>query len=114
VRRQQILEIGEEARNVSGMGRAIGYSEAADKFVIRGLLIDYSLKNGFKNSSVLSFTDMSNVERIEVLKASSSLLYARIEPGGVVNVVTKQPLAFPRRSGEITSDRHGILAGRST
>jgi len=108
---QEIREVGDVARTVSGMGRAIGYSEWADKFMIRGLLIDYALKNGFKNSSVLSFSDMANVERIEVLKGPSSLLYGRIEPGGVVNIVTKQPLSVHQQSGEFTLGRYGVTRG---
>src|SRR5262245_17445833 len=111
LRQQEIRDVGEVAKNVAGMGRAIGYSESADKFMIRGLLIDYALKNGFKTSSLLSFSDMANVERIEVLKGPSSLLYGRIEPGGVVNIVTKQPLAVRRQGGEITVGRYGVTRG---
>ena len=108
LQQQAIRAVGEVARTASGMGRAIGYSESADKFMIRGLLIDYTLKNGFKNSSVLSFSDMANVERIEVLKGPSSLLYGRIEPGGVVNIVTKQPLAVRHEYAELTLGRYGV------
>jgi len=111
LQQQEIREVGEVARTVSGMGRAIGYSEWTDKFMIRGLLIDYALKNGFKNSSLLSFSDMANVERIEVLKGPSSLLYGRIEPGGVVNIVTKQPLSVHHQSAEFTFGRYGVTRG---
>jgi iron complex outermembrane receptor protein len=111
LQQQDIREVGDVARTVSGMGRAIGYSEWADKFMIRGLLIDYALKNGFKNSSLLSFTDMANVERIEVLKGPASLLYGRIEPGGVVNIVTKQPLSVHHQDAEFTFGRYGITRG---
>lgn len=111
LQQQDIREVGEVARTVSGMGRAIGYSPSADKFMIRGLLIDYTLKNGFKNSSVLSFSDMANVERIEVLKGPSSLLYGRIEPGGVVNIVTKQPLAVRHEYADLTVGRYGVGRG---
>jgi len=111
LQQQEIREVGDVARTVSGMGRAIGYSEWTDKFMIRGLLIDYALKNGFKNSSLLSFSDMANVERIEVLKGPSSLLYGRIEPGGVVNIVTKQPLSVHHQSAEFTLGRYGVTRG---
>ena len=39
-------------------------------------------------------TDLANVERIEVLNGPSSVLYGQMEPGGTVNVVTKQPLPY--------------------
>lgn len=35
----------------------------------------------------------ANVERIEVLKGPSSVLYGQAEPGGVINIVTKKPQA---------------------
>jgi iron complex outermembrane receptor protein len=34
-----------------------------------------------------------NVERIEVLKGPSSVLYGQAQPGGIINIVTKKPLA---------------------
>ena len=38
---------------------------------------------------------MANVESVEVLKGSAAILYGMVEPGGMVNVITKQPLATP-------------------
>ena len=40
----------------------------------------------------------ANVERVEVLKGPSSLLYGRIQPGGLINTVTKRPLATKQAS----------------
>jgi len=42
-------------------------------------------------------TDVANLERIEVLKGPSALLYGRGEPGGTVNYVTRTP-AFETQS----------------
>src|SRR3546814_3182309 len=33
----------------------------------------------------------ANVERIEVLKGPASVLYGQMQPGAVINIVTKQP-----------------------
>jgi iron complex outermembrane receptor protein len=54
---------------------------------------------------------MANVERIEVLKGPASLLYGRIEPGGVVNIVTRQPLSVHQQRAEFTVGRYGITRG---
>lgn len=43
-------------------------------------------------SEFLSEIDTANVESVEVLKGPAAILYGRIEPGGMVNVVTKRPL----------------------
>jgi iron complex outermembrane receptor protein len=37
--------------------------------------------------------NVANVERIEVLKGPSSILYGRAKPGGMLNLVTKRPQA---------------------
>ncbi len=39
--------------------------------------------------------DAALIERAEVLKGPASVLYGRLEPGGVINLVTKRPLAIP-------------------
>jgi iron complex outermembrane recepter protein len=38
---------------------------------------------------------MANIESVEVLKGPAAILYGLVEPGGMVNVVTKQPLTTP-------------------
>ncbi len=39
--------------------------------------------------------DTQNVQSIEVLKGPSGALYGRSDPGGTVNILTKQPVALP-------------------
>lgn len=39
--------------------------------------------------------DAALLERVEVLKGPASVLYGRLEPGGVINLVTKRPVAAP-------------------
>ena len=104
---QQATRVGDAAANVSGVTRAIGLTDAGDRFTIRGFRTDYTLKNGFKNDALLTVTDMANVERIEVLKGPASILYGRIEPGGVVNIVTKQPTGTPHRSIQFLMNQFG-------
>jgi iron complex outermembrane recepter protein len=47
-------------------------------------------ENGWNDSQ-----QFANVENIEVLKGSAATLFGRVEPGGIINVITKQPLAKP-------------------
>ena len=48
------------------------------------------------------FRDVFNLESIEVLKGSSSLLFGRGTAGGVINQVTKTPGPEPRREAALT------------
>src|SRR5205085_10609162 len=35
--------------------------------------------------------EMSSLEKVEVLKGSAAILYGNVAPGGIINMVTKQP-----------------------
>lgn len=61
-------------------------------------------RNGVEFASLVDRLG-ANVERMEVLKGPASILYGRLEPGGVVNLVTAQPLASRELS---TSIRTGV------
>ncbi len=66
-------------------------------FVIRGLRTSNSGNIQYNGLPGLAarFNSPStvNVERIEVLKGPSSVLYGQAQPGGIINIVTKKPQA---------------------
>ncbi len=92
---QQVTELPEAVRNVSGVVRTYGYAGSTDNYTIRGFTADFNLRNGFRDRGFYSYTDPANIEQVEVLKGPASVLYGQFEPGGVVNYVTKQPLSEP-------------------
>lgn len=100
VTEQAALTLNEVVRNVSGIqpiyGGGYGY---ADVYVIRGLRMKF-LRDGVADGPTFvgyarSFSD---VERVEVLKGPGSAIYGRSEPGGTINLVTKQPTFTPLAS----------------
>ncbi len=88
---QQVINVKQAARNVSSvMPSSYQFYEA---YIIRGFDTGTNVyRNGLRQPS---FADQqtANVEQVEVLKGPAAVLYGRIEPGGLVNVVTKKPLA---------------------
>lgn len=59
------------------------------------------LKNGFSdNRGYNAPRDTANIESIEFLKGPSGALYGNSEPGGTINIVTKQPKFDPEYSIE--------------
>ena len=44
--------------------------------------------------------NLTNIESVEVLKGPAATLYGQAQPGGIVNLVSKQPLATPYYSVE--------------
>jgi iron complex outermembrane receptor protein len=88
----------EAIQNVSAVmrgGSALGEGEA---FTIRGFHQQDIFKDGFRDGEAISFglnatgpTDVSNLDRIEVLKGPAAILFGRGEHGGVVNYITRTP-----------------------
>ena len=104
---QQVTRIDQALRNVSGVAFTSGgdtsFGNAFDAVVLRGFATDSHLRNGVRIDSVGGDTEfytqqMANVESVEVLKGPAAILYGAVEPGGVVNIVTKQPQATPSYS----------------
>ncbi|MBP7140269.1 MAG: TonB-dependent receptor plug domain-containing protein [Opitutaceae bacterium] len=67
-------------------------------FSMRGYLVASAQRDGFADRviSAAGGFDYSYIERIEVVKGPSGILYGSHSPGGIVNFVSKRPLARPR------------------
>lgn len=94
---QQTIRVEQAIKNVSGVYRTNFFmGQATDEFIIRGFPTLRTYRDGTLNDfSLLGQQDLANIERLEVLKGPASILYGRIEPGGLVNLVTKKPLSSP-------------------
>jgi iron complex outermembrane receptor protein len=69
------------------------FTQGNNRFSIRGFDGDVTpQRNGFVGTR---YVDSGNVERVEVVKGPSSLLYGQITPGGTVNYITKRPQTKP-------------------
>jgi iron complex outermembrane receptor protein len=94
--------------NVSGI-RSYNNDVEGYTFNIRGFESLNMFRDGLIESyQVANIKEAANVERIEVLKGPASVLFGRIDPGGVINRVTKKPL-FASHYGldqEFGSDSH--------
>jgi len=77
--------------NVSSV--SVGYSPN-DRFIIRGFTVNNIYRNALR-APFATNRETQNLQSIEVLKGPSAMLYGRIEPGGLVNLVTKRPLFAP-------------------
>jgi iron complex outermembrane recepter protein len=97
---QQILRLDEAVRNVSGVSKASDFANQADRFNIRGFQQSTFLRNGFYDDG-LYLREMASIEQVEILKGPASVVYGRLEPGGVINLVSKKPLAQPHYNFEM-------------
>lgn len=93
IREQNATRLSDTYRNVSGVfeGDTFTSQRSDERPYIRGFPSRQIYRDGFPVRDV-GPQDMANVERVEVVKGPASMLYGLMEPGGVVNVVTKKPL----------------------
>ena len=104
---QQVIRLNEALRNVSGVRDDDSFAGTLDRINIRGFTQDVFLRDNFRQSQ-FSLRETANLERIEVLKGPASVLYGNLEPGGVVNLVTKKPLSEPYYSAELLVGSYGF------
>jgi iron complex outermembrane receptor protein len=93
-RDQAITTLESALENVPGV-RATTDTSSNYLYKVRGFTVSELFRNQVNPGYADFFTDLANVERIEVLKGPASILYGRAEPGGLINIVTKQPLFTP-------------------
>ncbi|MFQ4146061.1 TonB-dependent siderophore receptor [Chlorogloeopsis sp. ULAP02] len=115
LRDQNVIRLEEALRNVPGITTNVSSLYFANLFNIRGFTADQSnfLRNGLRDrlaGNALA-TDFSNVERVEVLLGPASVLYGGAAPGGIINVVTKQPLQDPFYAIDATIGNYDFYRG---
>ena len=73
--------------SLTQIGGFTGLSTAGT-FTLRGFSNSYQLRDGFYR---IGRYGASNIDRIEVIKGSSAAVYGRTDPGGMINMISKQP-----------------------
>ena len=89
---QQSIKLSDVIKNVNGIYLTSERGAAQESFGSRGY--DMSSNNMFRNGFRVnngSIPEISSLERIEVLKGGSALLFGNVAPGGILNMVTKKP-----------------------
>lgn len=89
---QQAVQIEDAVKNVSGVFPGFTFGGLSEEFMIRGFNTGFlSYRDGFRFPAAR--LSLANIERIEVVKGAATNLYGRIEPGGMINLITKRPQA---------------------
>ena len=103
-----IFELSDNLTQISGFtGLDVG-----GNFVLRGFTSSNQLRDGFFR---LGRYGSSNIDRIEVIKGSSAAIYGRTSPGGMINLISKQPKAaayqkFSVNAGDFDTRRYTLEA----
>ncbi|QIL73792.1 TonB-dependent siderophore receptor (plasmid) [Diaphorobacter sp. HDW4B] len=106
---QMVRSIDDALFNVSGITQANTLGGTQDAVIKRGFGFNRDgsiLRDGIR--TVLARNLTFTTERVEVLKGPSSVLYGTMDPGGVINMVTKKPqLSFAGQVGASVSSYGG-------
>ena len=102
---QQAITLGQALQNVSGASVSSGAASGilsglvSNGILLRGFQTTNYFRDGFRVDSSggpgADQRQFANVAAVEVLKGPGAILYGFSDPGGIVNIVTKQPLDTP-------------------
>ncbi|MGV0103006.1 TonB-dependent siderophore receptor [Nostoc sp. DSM 114160] len=97
---RKVRSLKEAVETVSGVVDAgSNFGAPSGGRIIRGFVQLGNFRNGYRdtgyNNDSFSLTGIGTIEQVEVLKGPASVLFGAVEPGGIVNVITKQPLSEP-------------------
>ena len=100
IEQQQSIRLSDVIKNANGVYVGSARGGAQESFWSRGydMSANNMFKNGFRFNSG-SIPEVASLEKVEILKGSSALLYGNVAPGGILNMVTKTPLF--KKGGEI-------------
>jgi len=92
---RNVTRLNEALETVSGVSSPFSRSGiTAGGRYIRGFSQVGNFRNGFSEGNEFDSLDpIATIERVEVLRGPASVLFGAIEPGGIVNTVTRQPLS---------------------
>ncbi len=109
---QQVQRVEDALENVSGVQQTLSSLNIASGFLIRGFDTTNLYRDGLRDpTNFTSGSELANIDRIEVLKGPAAVLYGQGELGGLVNLVTKQPLPDPFYSVEGTVGNFNLYGG---
>ncbi|MEH2276678.1 MAG: TonB-dependent receptor plug domain-containing protein [Nostoc sp.] len=109
---RNVRTLNESVETVSGVSNSADQSGATGKArSIRGFAAETNLRNGLSEGSFTLdnlLQPVGTIEQVEVLKGPASVLFGSLEPGGIVNIVTKQPLNEPYYKLEFEVGSYGF------
>lgn len=108
---QQVIRLNDALRNAPGVVQGNTFGGARENFVIRGFEGAAILQDGFRaeDTASVSFQETAILQQVEVLRGPASILYGNLEPGGVINLITEQPLATPAIETAFQLGSYGLI-----
>ncbi|MBD2729527.1 TonB-dependent siderophore receptor [Nostoc sp. FACHB-892] len=112
LRDQQVTRLEDAVRNVPGVNQSFNFGPIT-AFTIRGFTVTETnvLRDGLIDTMAGQVTELSSIERVEVLKGPASVLFGLGSPGGSINLVSKRPLSEPFYAIDATVGTYSYYRG---
>ncbi|QEH40481.1 TonB-dependent siderophore receptor [Chitinophaga sp. XS-30] len=106
---QVILDYKDAIKNAAGVNSTETVSNGRTSTIIRGFRTQNYIRNGMM-ANQLVMVDVSNLERIEVIKGPSGTLFGTgaVSYGGLVNRVTKKPFETFKTDISLTAGSYNL------
>ena len=112
IQSQQVIRFADAAENISGVNRDVLTSgDVGSSLTIRGLSLGV-FSNYYRDSFAfdgMAPSDTTDVDRVEILKGPPSVVYGRAASGGIVTLITKEPLPVEHGVVSFQADRYGSV-----
>lgn len=110
LRDMEVVDILEEALiYVPGVARGEYGNGGESNITIRGQPVPETLHDNMPALYTNVRPDSAIIQRVEIIKGSSSSLYGSSWPGGIVNMMTKRPLEKPRYDFTVQMGSHNFF-----
>ncbi|MEG4421375.1 TonB-dependent siderophore receptor [Microcoleus sp. LAD1_D5] len=112
LRDQQVTRLEDALRNVAGVNQAFNFGPLTF-YSIRGFDVTETnlLRDGLIDTLSGQVSELSSIERVEVLKGPASVLFGLGNPGGSINLVSKRPLRDPFYAVNATIGSYSFYRG---
>jgi iron complex outermembrane recepter protein len=112
LRDQQVTRLDDALRNVAGVNQSFNFGPFTF-YSIRGFETTETnlLRDGLIDTLAGQVSELSSVERVEVLKGPASVLFGLGNPGGSINLVSKRPLKDPFYAVDATIGSYSFYRG---
>ncbi|MDZ4877056.1 MAG: Vitamin B12 transporter BtuB [Chroococcidiopsis cubana SAG 39.79] len=112
LRDQQVTRLEDALRNVPGVNQNFNFGPLTT-YTIRGFEATATnlLRDGLLDPLAGESTELSSIDRVEVLKGPASVLFGLGNPGGSINLVSKRPLSEPFYAIDATVGTYSYYRG---
>ncbi|MBC1220820.1 TonB-dependent siderophore receptor [Nostoc sp. UCD121] len=112
LRDQQVTRLDDALRNVPGVNQNFNFGPFTF-YSIRGFDATETnlLRDGLIDTLAGQVSELSSIERVEVLKGPASVLFGLGNPGGSINLISKRPLSEPFYTIDATIGSYSFYRG---